>query len=205
MHQLSHIPFIIKENGPLVVNSLRVMERSIGYIKRQINARINVGENVNNILQRQGLLTYIKSLNLMSFEGPNQPESAHKASTFYYHPDKNDENREYIGQLWAPFPKDFYMNNENQPIIEGLSAKMKDFVNAMKSCKKRMFSLTNTPLSRIDLDYEQIVRPSGKAWQQDVVYTSCYAKLRFSRSLNKRGGEHVIFNSYHIEKMLVKM
>ncbi|CAO3623086.1 unnamed protein product [Mucor hiemalis] len=88
VHHLDHAIFVIKQNSTLRGTSVRVMERNIGEIKKTLKARVNVGENVNNIIRRKGLLTFIKNTGMMSFQSLKEQEEercSHKASTFMYH------------------------------------------------------------------------------------------------------------------------
>jgi hypothetical protein len=126
---------------------------------------------------------------------PNQTTSD-SANTFCYHPSKNKN----FGQLWAPFYSPFKIddsNNDDIIIGEGLIS-MKKFVNALKSYKKRLYSIKE-PISLIHIDFQNIV-PAGKMWQDSRVFTSAIYKKSLSKNTIARGGEYVMFHSTHKTK-----
>lgn len=204
MHHLDHAVFIIKQNSTPRGTSVRSMERSIGVLKKSFKARINVGESINNVLQRQGLLNFFKNTKMMSFEGVKKEVTAYKESSFIYHPSMTENDRSIMSQLWFPFAPEFNLssieNDLGQLLVKDLVSAQK-LIEALKGCKKRLFSLTNTPLSRIPIDFNQPIKVAGKAWQADIVYTSSFAKQRLSKKAIKRGGEHVMFESYYTKKV----
>lgn len=170
MHQLSHITYIIKQNSTLRGTSVRSMERSIGNLKRVLKARISVGENLNNILQRQGLMNHIKNTNLMSFAGPQKQVATNKESSFWYHPSMTERTRSIMPQLWCPFDDEVQLVENDDLIVRGL-VQGKDLTKALKSCKKRLFSLTGISVSTVELSPVHNIKPAGKAWKDDRVYT----------------------------------
>lgn len=207
MHLLEHAVDVMKKNSTLRGTSVRAMERQIGQLKRIFKARINVGENINNILQRQALLNFIKNTKMMSFESAKDRKATpYKASSFLYHPSLNESNRAIMAQLWAPISPEFYFDVDDLYVCQDslkTLVKMDKFIPALKACKKRLLS-SSLPLSSININFDQVVQVAGKAWQQDVVYTSSFAKLKQSTNkLNRRGGEYVMFTSCHTRKRLV--
>lgn len=206
VHHLDHAIFVIKQNSTLRGTSVRVMERNIGEIKKTLKARVNVGENVNNIIRRKGLLTFIKNTGMMSFQSLKEQEEercSHKASTFMYHPSMKEHDRSIRSQLWVPFLDEFtFSSNEDdfdELLVQGLVTKG-NFIKALKGCQKRLFFSTSIRDPRPDFNFDEPVRVAGRAWQSDVVYTSSFGKHRISKKVNKRGGEYVMFDSYHIKR-----
>ncbi|KAI8058904.1 hypothetical protein BDF21DRAFT_456040 [Thamnidium elegans] len=190
MHQLCHITYTIRQCSILRCVSVRSMEREIGAYKKKLRSRINVGENANNIMERTALYSFLKNTKMLDFN-PNEPKSD-SANTFIYHPSKNKD----YGQLWAPFYKPFELVDTNDSTIigDGLVT-MKKLVNALKSYKKRFFSM-NEPITSITINIQTIV-PSGKLWQDSRVFTSAIFKKTLSKNTIRRGGEHVLFHSTH--------
>lgn len=75
----------------------------MGSLKRILKSRVQVGENINRILQRQALLNFIQNSNMMSFLSAKEKYSRpYKESSFMYHPKITDENKDVLAQLWAP-------------------------------------------------------------------------------------------------------
>lgn len=200
-HLLSHIKYIIERNSTLRSNSLRVMERNIGKLKRIIKSRVQVGENINNILQRQALLHFIRNTKMISFESAKERDSRpYKESSFMYHPRISDENRDIMAQLWAPIVNDVYIDEQSEYLCEASLKKLvstEKFVTALRACKRRMFSSSDR-VSNIQVNLDQRINIAGKLWQNDTILTSSYAKSKQSTNkLNLRGGEFVRFSSFH--------
>ncbi|CAO3644805.1 unnamed protein product [Mucor hiemalis] len=142
----------------------------------------------------------------MSFQSLKEQEEercSHKASTFMYHPSMKEHDRSIRSQLWVPFLDEFtFSSNEDdfdELLVQGLVTKG-NFIKALKGCQKRLFFSTSIRDPRPDFDFDKPVRVAGRAWQSDVVYTSSFEKHRISKKVNKRGGEYVMFDSYHIKR-----
>ncbi|KAL0582457.1 hypothetical protein ABG067_007666 [Albugo candida] len=195
-HQLSHIVYIIKENSTLRVTSVRSMERSIGITKKSMRARVNAGENSNNIFERNTLLSFIEDTKMLNFEGVEKTVGD-KSHTFMYHPSRDESNRDTICQLWQPFYTCFNLfGDDNNTLVGENSLSLYSFIKALKGYKKRHFGITS-PVNSIELDYTQVIKPAGKMWQDSKVFSSSIFTNRLSKSMNKRGGEYVMFNSFH--------
>ncbi|KAI7892666.1 uncharacterized protein EV154DRAFT_601540 [Mucor mucedo] len=189
MHQLNHITFIIKQCSILRCVSVRSMEREIGAYKKKMRSRVNAGENANNIMERTALFSFMRNTKMVNFD-PTPPKLE---TDFVEHPSGNVD----FGQLWAPFYQEFELtgNADNDCLIAGDLLTMKSFVSALKSYKKRFFSLPE-PIHRIQINVESIL-PAGKLWQDSHVYSAAIFKQGLSKSIAKRGGEHVLFHSNH--------
>lgn len=148
---------------------------------------MNVGKNIDLILRRKALFTFIKTTKMMSFDSHQEkPASAHKESSFIYHPSMTEENKHIMAQLWYPFLPEFNLSSKQDNLSEWLVTdlvKVGEFIQALKGCKKRLFGLSGTPLSNITID-------------------SSFAKNRFSKNSNNvRGGEMIFFVSYYKKKV----
>ncbi|KAG1465131.1 hypothetical protein G6F56_004945 [Rhizopus delemar] len=192
MHQLSHLSLLIKEGSNLCAVSAKSMERAIGSYKKKSRARVNNGENTNNIIERVALYNLLRNTKMLAFENPKK-KTNDLAHTFVYHPlHIQDPN---FPQLWAPFYQSFQLNSSDDTSL----CKMSTFTNALKEYKKRLYSLTASVFS-IQLDTHCSIKPAGKLWSNSSVLSSTIFTKNISTKFNKRGGEYVLFNSTRIVK-----
>ncbi|KAG2190611.1 hypothetical protein INT47_001829 [Mucor saturninus] len=154
-----------------------------------MRSRVNAGENANNIMEGAALFSFMRNTKMVNFN-PTPPKLE---TDFVEHPSGNVD----FGQLWAPFYQEFVLTGsaDNDCLIAGDHLTMKSIVSALKSYKKRFFSLPE-PIHRIQINVESIL-PAGKLWQDSHVYSAAIFKQGLSKSIAKRGGEHVLFHSNH--------
>ena len=157
-----------------------------------MRSRIKAGENAGNILERNILYDFLRNTKMVNFEG-KQIKTGDDTNSFEYHPSGNKD----YAQLWCPFYDQFQLNQNNgvNRVANDLVS-IKALTNALKSYKKRLQSLT-TPISSINLDYSQQIRPAGRLWQDSHVYSSVIYKGG-QQKIEKRGGEYVLFHSTHV-------
>ena len=87
------------------------------------------------------------------------------------------------------------MSNEIDCLVGENLLSMKSFVNAMKSYKKRFYSLPG-PIGNIQIQFVSI-KPTGKLWQDSHIFSAMIFKQGLSRAIVERGGEYVLFYSTH--------
>lgn len=165
---------------------------ALGSYKKKSRARVNNGENTNNIIERVALYNLLRNTKMLAFENPKK-KTNDLAHTFVYHPlHIQDPN---FPQLWAPFYQSFQLNSSDDTSL----CKMSTFTNALKEYKKRLYSLTASVFS-IQLDTHCSIKPAGKLWSNSSVLSSTIFTKNISTKFNKRGGEYVLFNSTRIVK-----
>ncbi|KAI9359034.1 hypothetical protein BD770DRAFT_386462 [Pilaira anomala] len=102
MHQLSHIPEMIRQCSILRGYSVRSMEREIDKIfrcvqkKKKIRSRVKSGENANIILERIALYSFMRNTEMLNFDSVGK-QVGDSSNTFEYHPSGNKD----YGQLWG--------------------------------------------------------------------------------------------------------
>lgn len=157
-----------------------------------MKSRIKAGENASIILERNILYSFLKNTKMVNFDG-TQKSTGDSSTTFEYHPSGNKD----YGQLWSPFYNKFFLDENNgDKLVANNIISTKSFINALKSYKKRLFSL-NTSISQISLDYTFEIKPAGRLWQDSRVYSSMIFKAG-QRKIEKRGGEYILFHSSHL-------
>ncbi|KAI9329148.1 hypothetical protein BD770DRAFT_432719 [Pilaira anomala] len=96
MHQLSHIPEMIRQ---CYIYTLWIICKING---KRDRSRVKSGENANIILERIALYSFLRNTEIMNFESAGK-QVDDSSNTFLYHPSGNKD----YGQLWAPFYKEF--------------------------------------------------------------------------------------------------
>lgn len=161
----------------------------LGAYKKKMRSRVNAGENANNIMERTALYSFLRNTQMINFD-PAPPKIV---TDFEDHPTGNTD----FGQLWAPFYDPFEISNQPDELclVGGSLLSMKAFVNALRSYKKRLYSIPG-PSKNIDIGVA-FIKPAGKLWQDSHVYSAAIFKQGLSRSITQRGGEYVLFHSTH--------
>lgn len=169
----------------------------IGAYKKKMKSRIKAGENASIILERNILYDFLRNTKMVNFEGQKN-KTGDNSNTFEYHPSGNKD----YAQLWCPFYDEFLLdqNNSGRQVGNNLVS-IKSFTSALKSYKKRLLSLS-VPVSSVDLNYFQPIKPAGRLWQDSHVYSSVIFKGG-QRKIEKRGGEYIMFHSTHLVRRYV--
>lgn len=74
-HLLSHVPIIIRELGPLVVYSARLMERMVNLYSGLIKSRSAPGANVMNVMERMHANRHVRNVYNLNAIPPPKPET----------------------------------------------------------------------------------------------------------------------------------
>lgn len=173
-HYLIHIPFIIRQLGPLRAYSTRSMERAIGVFSKLINSKREGGKNASNIIERLAIQNYLNCiLNLEELIDVIKPKP-YAETSYINHPS------DLVGvQLWEPF---FRVILNNQSTVEGIEGRT--LIKALKKFYLR------SGIGSIDLANNTIIL-AARFWNDCTVYSSCmYRRLKKETS---RGNQYVMF------------
>ena len=171
VHYLTHIPLMIRKQGPLRVYSARSMERSIGNLKKMIKSKVEAGTNASNIVERNAFFNYVNTL--FGDDTAGQSEDTHFRSL----PGDTDGP-----QLWEPFVQETLVDGGDR--IEGVQ--MKTVISGLKKYYGRLI-----PANPVDVDIQYTIECSGRLWKDSWVYFSLMNK-RITRE-SRRGNHYVMF------------
>ena len=163
-HLLSHVGEYIRFLSPMPSTSARSMERSIGVLKRTMQASNNVASNNNNILETGALLDFMNFAGVVDFEAAKKKK---QPPVFQNNPP--DENS---SQLWSPFFSDavYTLNNfQNAPTIKSVVT-MDMLVDPLFHLNTRVTGDRNGCLLPRQLDFP--ITFSAQLWHEDNVYKS---------------------------------
>jgi hypothetical protein len=182
-HYLSHIVYMIKQQGVLRSYSARSMERSIGKYKRLIRSKVNAGANAGNILERSTIRNH---LNNQSWDVETEIELlTHRKygdTTFKDKPSGDFGDP----QLWAPF-KDCSLDSLPVGVHERL------FKKALLNYYRRT---QYNGASIIGIGPSESVSVAGRAWAYNKVYTSTIYKNHISE--HRRGNNYIMFTASYM-------
>jgi hypothetical protein len=179
-HYLCHIPFIVRNQGPLRAYSTRSMERAIGKFSKLIKSKVKGGKNASNLIQRFAMHGYIKSmLNIEALINAIRPRPYNDSS---YDCLPSDENGP---QLWQPFQTVLSIVNVEK--IEGVPGAR--IIKALKKYYSRFFSLA---MEQVQLSTTEI-KAACSLWRDSYLYASCMS--RRIRRATSRSNHFVMFTS----------
>lgn len=154
-HYLTHIAYMIEQQGSMRAYSARSMERTIGRYKKTIRAKTNAGANAANILQRFATFNFIDNLPWQAEEEVQlitaRPYGDH---SFLNNPSGDEEDP----QLWQPFQQ---AETNHLPF----DVPQSKFLVALDNCYKRIF---NRPTSVAS----STITIADRCWAYNKVYSS---------------------------------
>ncbi|OAD65390.1 hypothetical protein PHYBLDRAFT_176157 [Phycomyces blakesleeanus NRRL 1555(-)] len=174
-HYLVHIPYIIKQQGPLRCYSTCSMERVIGIFLKLIKSKSKGGQNASFLVERFAIHNYTSTaisicdeINLI-WPKPYGRES--------YMDLPNDPSG---AQLWEPFHQFVNLNDDSVEGVGGPSVK-----EALLKYYQRTTDLTGHEFG------DSVVVVAARLWMDSTVYSSCM----YQRKKNKtsRSNHYVMF------------
>lgn len=164
MHLLSHVGEYIRFLGPMPSTSARSMERSIGVLKRTMQASNNVATNNNNILETGALLDFLDFAGVVDFEAAKKKK---QPPVFKNHP--LDEN---LSQLWSPFFSDatYTLNNFESAASIKRVVSVEMLVDPLFHLNTRVTGDRHGGFLPHQFDYP--ITFSARLWHEDNVYKS---------------------------------
>lgn len=173
---------MVKSMGPLRAYSCRPMERMIGKYKRLSNARIAVGENFSNIIERLAYFAYLEDTGIACLDSPTV-KPLYRDDSFQYHP----SGIKTAPQLWDLSKNSIDLRSPNE-LIAGVP--VGELLKALEGYKKRM----NKPGMTTN---QTSILPAKRLWcDSQVISSSLYAT---SHKNIKRSSEYVMFESNHLK------
>ncbi|GAA5804830.1 hypothetical protein HPULCUR_010338 [Helicostylum pulchrum] len=177
-HYLTHIPFIIRRQGPLRAYSTRSMERTIGVFSKLIKSKRSGGKKASNLIERLGLQSYISSvLDIEMLINLIKP-ATYSTNSYMNHPE--DRNGP---QLWEPFSM---VTINADSVIEGVSG------GRLVKAIKRYYLRSNSAAGSVDFNNLKITLAS-RLWMNSTIFSS--SRYRQFRNETSRGNHHVFFSA----------
>lgn len=174
---------MIEKQGVLRAYSGRSMERTIGRYKKLIKSKVSAGVNAGNILERFTIYGHVKSLNIDMRETLNLMGPKKYTTESFISLDPHDKT---APQLWSPL-----CQYPPSSLPCGVSAIQ--ITNALKKFYQRVYSVTYRPTS----SNSNIFNVAGRAWFNDIVYTSTLYKEHINE--RRRGNNYVMFAASHLK------
>lgn len=176
-HYICHIPYIIRQLGPLRAYSTRSMERSIGVFSRIIKSKRAGGQNASNLIERVAIQNYIDcTINIGNLINILKPRQYQDCSYM------NDPNDVGGAQLWEKFTE---ITLDPESLVEGVNGTI--LIRELKKFYSRIDPTSPT------IDVENIIITlAARMWNESTVYsTEMYRKIKKETS---RGNQYVMFS-----------
>ncbi|OAD68523.1 hypothetical protein PHYBLDRAFT_172950 [Phycomyces blakesleeanus NRRL 1555(-)] len=174
-HYLMHIPFIVKQLGPLRCYSTRSMERVIGVFSKLIKSKCKGGRNASFLVERFTLHNYVNTaISIQNEIDLIQPKPYGRESHMHL---PNDFSG---AQLWEPFHRFAHLNDD---LVEGVSGP------SVKDALTRYYQRTSGLMISNIGDFTIVV--AGRLWMNPTVYSSCMYQQR--RNERSRGNHYMMF------------
>lgn len=188
-HYLCHIPYVIRNLGPMRSFSTRPLERTIGKFSKLIKSRKDSGVNAGNVIERIATRQYVrfaidseKKVNLIT-------KKPYSSNTVIDGPPDSLESHE----LWSPILRDFNLisaRNDYSSFL-GVNITNRIILEALKGFYIR--ALPRPSYKSLDL----IVEIAGRALIGSTLFSSVFS--RHYQNQYGRGNHHIMFNSLVIE------
>ncbi|OAD66599.1 C2H2-type zinc finger transcription factor [Phycomyces blakesleeanus NRRL 1555(-)] len=174
-HYLVHIPYIIKQQGPLRCYSTRSMERVIGVFSKLIKSKSKGSRNASFLVERFAIHNYISTaISICDEINLIRPKPYGRES---YMDLPNDPSG---AQLWEPFHQFVNLNDDS---VEGVgSPSVKE---ALLKYYQRTTGLTGHEFG------DSVVVVAARLWMDSTVYSSCM--YRRKKNETSRGNHYVMF------------
>jgi hypothetical protein len=182
-HYLSHIVYMIKQQGVLRAYSARSMERSIGKYKKLIKSKVNAGANAGNILER---LTTRNHINSQSWSVQTELDLLTPRSYAENSYKNNPSGEAGDPQLWEPF---------QDCLVTSLPAGV-DCRFFLKALLKYYRRTEVNGASIVGIDSFDSIYIAGRAWAYNNVYTSTLYKNYISE--RRRGNNYIMFTASYL-------
>ncbi|KAG2209274.1 hypothetical protein INT47_005566 [Mucor saturninus] len=180
MHQLNHIPYMIRRMGPLRCYSARLLESSIGIYKKRIRLSLNPGVNAGNVMETREMFSFLQSGGIIDSSAYDLKDK----SPFHWR-----VNTVKLGQVVKQTKE-----NHNYTIGGYLE---KDWFKALSQFLIRLTGNTSTVIT--SFQQHQFVNISQKLWANNQIYISDLCKSKNAAS--SRGGEYIMFTAIHKNRM----
>lgn len=183
-HYLSHIVYMVKQQGVLRAYSARSMERTIGKYKKLIKSKVDAGANAGNILERMTIHNHINSQawNIQTELDLITPR-LYGEDTYKNNPSGKGDNI----QLWSPF---FESSVDSLPF--GVS-----FQHFSRALLKYYRRTEPNGTSITDLALLNSLSVAGRAWAYNKVYVSTLYKKHINEY--RRGNNYVMITVSYIK------
>ncbi|OAD67251.1 hypothetical protein PHYBLDRAFT_63754 [Phycomyces blakesleeanus NRRL 1555(-)] len=170
-----HIPFIVKQLGPLRCYSTRSIERVIGVFSKLIKSKCKGCCNASFLVERFTLHNYINTaISIQNEIDLIQPKPYGRESYM-------DLPNDFSGaQLWEPFHRFAHLNDD---LVEGVSSP------SVKDALTRYYQRTSGLMISNIGDFTIVV--AGRLWMNSTMYSSCIYQQR--RNERSRGNHYVMF------------
>ncbi|OAD65336.1 hypothetical protein PHYBLDRAFT_176248 [Phycomyces blakesleeanus NRRL 1555(-)] len=156
-HYLVHIPYIIKQQGPLQCYSTCSMERVIGVFSKLIKSKSKGGRNASFLVKRFAIHNYTSTaISICDEINLIRPKPYGRES---YMDLPNDPSG---AQLWEPFHQFVNLNNDSVEGVGGPSVK-----EALLKYYRRTTGLTGHEFG------DSVVVVVARLWMDSTVYSSC--------------------------------
>jgi hypothetical protein len=182
-HYISHIVYMVKQQGVLRAYSARSMERSIGKYKKLIKSKVNAGANAGNILER---LTTRNHINSQSWSVHNELDLLTPRSYAEKSFKNNPSGEANDPQLWEPFQNCLVIS-----LPVGVDSRL--FSKALLKYYRRTEPNGASIVGIASLDSLYI---AGRAWAYNNVYTSTLYKDHISE--HRRGNNYIMFTASYV-------
>ncbi|OAD81297.1 hypothetical protein PHYBLDRAFT_161912 [Phycomyces blakesleeanus NRRL 1555(-)] len=174
-HYLVHIPYIIKQQGPLRCYSTRSMERVIGVFSKLIKSKSKGGRNASFLIERFVIHNYTSmAISICDEINLIRPKPYGKES---YVDLPNDPSG---AQLWDPFHQFVNLNDDLVEGVGGPSVK-----EALLKYYQRTTGLTGHEFG------DSVVVVAACLWMDSTVYSSCMYQRK--KNETSRGNHYVMF------------
>ncbi|OAD72690.1 C2H2-type zinc finger transcription factor [Phycomyces blakesleeanus NRRL 1555(-)] len=174
-HYLVHIPYIIKQQGPLRCYSTRSMERVIGIFSKLIKSKSKGGRNTSFLVERFAIHNYTSmAISICDEINLIWPKPYGRES---YMDLPNDPSG---AQLWEPFHQFVNLNNDSVEGVGGPSVK-----EALLKYYRRTTGLTGHEFG------DSVVVVAARLWMDSTVYSSCM--YRRKKNKTSHGNHYMMF------------
>lgn len=185
LHLLTHVGEMIREQGVMRAYSCRAVERTIKDLKNKMNAARYAGENASNIIEIETILSFLKSMKMVDFDGNSHPPGQ---DTYEDHPEKDLlEDVDQSPQLWSPFGTTQISLNiqcknrliENTFSVAMMGDALYNYIGRLDNKNKREIVLTGAQAA-----YN--IRHSARLWLNNFTYHSQLYKSK-NKNVTKEG------------------
>ncbi|OAD71933.1 hypothetical protein PHYBLDRAFT_169846 [Phycomyces blakesleeanus NRRL 1555(-)] len=174
-HYLVHIPYIIKQQGPLRCYSTHSMERVIGIFSKLIKSKSKGGRNASFLVEQFAIHNYTSmAISICDEVNLIRPKPYGRESYMDLPNDPSD------AQLWEPFHQFVNLNDDLVEGVGGPSVK-----EALLIYYRRTTGLTSHEFG------DSVVVVAARLWMNSTVYSPCM----YQRKKNKTscGNHYVMF------------
>ncbi|OAD76898.1 hypothetical protein PHYBLDRAFT_165396 [Phycomyces blakesleeanus NRRL 1555(-)] len=174
-HYLVHIPYIIKQQGPLQCYSTRSMERVIGVFSKLIKSKSKGGRNASFLVELFVIHNYTSTaISICDEINLIRPKPYGRES---YMDLPNDPSG---AQLWEPFHQFVNLNDDSVEGVGGPSVK-----EALLKYYRRTTGLTGHEFG------DSVIVVAARLWMDSTVYSSCM--YRRKKNETSCGNHYVMF------------